>query len=184
MKVTTLLFIINLLVFLAEIFLMNVDVINFLSLNSNNIQIHQFITYQFLHNSGPHLFNNLVGLLMFGEHIENFLGRRKFIITYLLCGVIGSIFQLISGFDTILIGASGAIFGLMGFYLMIRKKIKDSNKKLHILLTILSVCFIVTELYNVILGPKTNIGHWTHIGGFVTGILMYLYYEKRNRMEV
>ena len=121
---------------------------------------------------------------MFGEHIENYLGKRKFIITYLLCGVIGSIFQLISGFDTILIGASGSIFGLMGFYLMIRKKIKDSNKKLHILLTILSVCFIVTELYNVILGTKTNIGHWTHIGGFIAGILMYLYYEKRSRMEV
>lgn len=183
MKVTTLLFIINLLVFLAEIFLMNVDVINFLSLNSNNIQIHQFITYQFLHNSGPHLFNNLVGLLMFGEHIENFLGKRKFIITYLICGVIGSIFQLISGFDAILMGASGAIFGLMGFYLMIRKKIKDSNI-LHILLTILSLFLIVTELYNVIIGTKTNIGHWTHIGGFITGIIMYLYYEKRNRMEV
>ena len=181
MKVTTLLFIINLLFFLSEIFLMNVDVINFLSLNSNNIQIHQFITYQFLHNSGPHLFNNLVGLLMFGEHIENYLGKRKFIITYLFCGVIGSIFQLISGFDSILMGASGAIFGLMGFYLMIRKKIKDSNI-LHILLTILSLFLIVTELYNVILGPKTNIGHWTHIGGFIAGILMYLYYEKRNRI--
>lgn len=181
MKVTTLLFIINLLVFLAEIFLMNVDVINFLSLNSNNIQIHQFITYQFLHNSGPHLFNNLFGLLMFGEHIENYLGKRKFIITYLFCGVIGSIFQLISGFDAILMGASGAIFGLMGFYLMIRKKIKDSNI-LHILLTILSLFLIVTELYNVILEPKTNIGHWTHIGGFIAGILMYLYYEKRNRI--
>lgn len=182
MKVTTILFIINLLVFLSEIFLMNVDVINFLSLNYNNIHIHQFITYQFLHNNGAHLFNNQIGLLMFGEHIENYLGKKKFIITYLFCGVIGSIFQLISGFDTILIGASGAIFGLMGFYLMIGKKINESNKKLNILLTILSVCFIVTELYNVFLGPKTNIGHWTHIGGFITGIIMYLYYEKRNRV--
>jgi len=183
MRLIAILFIINVIFFISEILLMNGGFINYLSLNINDIHIHQFITYQFIHNSGAHLSNNLIGLIMFGEHVENYFGKKKFLISYLFCGVIGAIFQLIYGFDTILMGASGAIFGLMSLYLMIRKKIKKENKKLHILLTILAVFFIVSELYQIILGVKSNIGHWTHIGGVVGGFLIYLFYERKTFLK-
>jgi membrane associated rhomboid family serine protease len=173
----------NLIVFILELFFFKGSDIRFFCIDINNFHIHQFITYQFFHMNYSHIFSNMLGLVLFGPPIENFLGRNKFLFSYLFCGVIGALFQ-IYGLNTILLGASGAVFGLLGLYLLFINSIVKT--KLHIFLTFLSIFKISEEILNIFLGTKDNIGHWTHIGGVVGSIIVFLIYRhgKRNRMEI
>ena len=77
-------------------------------------QYYRLLTGIFLHGSLMHLIFNCYALYVIGTQIENFLGKFKYIIIYLFSGIIGAFFSIIFGGNILSIGASGAIFGLMG----------------------------------------------------------------------
>ena len=81
-----------------------------------------------------------------------------------------------------LLGASGAVFGLTGLYLLLRNKVVQT--KLHRFLTILSIVLITSEVFDIANGVKDNIGHWAHIGGVIGSIIIFISYKyvKRNRV--
>jgi membrane associated rhomboid family serine protease len=178
-----LILILNLIVYSLELFLFKESDFLYFCLNVKDIHLHQFITHQFLHISRNHLFSNMVGLFLFGPLVENFLGRRKFLISYLFCGVIGSFFQIFYIQNTLL-GASGAIFGLIGLYLIFSNKIVKT--KLDYLLFFFGSSLILLELPKVILNVKDNVGHWAHLGGVVGSIIIFLFlkYGRSSKMEV
>jgi rhomboid protease GluP len=173
----------NLIVFILELFFFTGDDISFFAINVNNFHIHQFITYQFLHLNYSHLYNNMLGLVLFGPPIENFLGSKKFLFSYLFCGVIGALFQIYE-LNTIMLGASASIYGIAGLYLLFMNSV--SKTTIHKFLVLLSILFISSEVINIIYGVKDKIGHLAHIGGVVGSIIIFLIYRyvKRNRMEV
>src|SRR6202040_3652297 len=80
------------------------------------------VTYMFLHADIGHIFGNMIFLWVFGDDVEEALGRGRFLVFYLLCGVIGALAFVASDptFGGPLIGASGAISGIVVGYVMFR----------------------------------------------------------------
>src|ERR1700736_4693730 len=84
--------------------------------------VFTLVTYMFIHADVAHIFGNMIFLWVFGDDVEEALGRRRFLLFYLLCGVAGALPFVVSdqAFDGPLIGASGAISGIIIAYAMWR----------------------------------------------------------------
>jgi len=143
---------------------------------THNYQLWRLITSMFLHADFLHLISNAYFLFVCGEIVEKFLGRTKFVIIYLVTGLAGNLLSLILlDQGTYSLGASGACLGLGGviLYLILNKK---SEFRKHFR-NMTSFAFII--LFNVFYGfllPGSNINNWAHLGGFIAGILMALFF--------
>jgi membrane associated rhomboid family serine protease len=140
------------------------------------------LTSQFIHGSLLHLLGNMLYLWIFGNNIENLLGRWRFLLFYLLCGIFAAVAHIIlHPYSTLpMVGASGAIAGVLGAYLV---TFPGSRVLVLIFVIIfattaripafyvLGFWFIMQLLYGLGgLGGGTNIAYIAHIGGFLIGI--------------
>ena len=143
---------------------------------------HQFITYMFMHADMFHIFFNMIGLYMFGSILEGIWGPKRFINYYILCGLGAAALQLgISYFNnqtTILLGASGAVFGLLVAFAMM-----FPNTELYLYFAIpikakyLVIGYGVFELYNGFFS-NDNIAHFAHLGGLAVGVIIMLIWRR------
>ena len=129
-------------------------------------EYYRLITNAFLHGSVIHLLVNMYSLWVVGSQVETFIGRWKFLIIYLLSAFMGSLFSIVFFSDSISIGASGAIFGLMGslLYFGYHYRLYLSNTLTRELIPII--------VLNLILGfTLKGIDNAAHIGGLLGGYL-------------
>lgn len=147
----------------------------FVQINSKIIQdleIWRLFTPMFLHADIFHLFSNMLALFFFGITIENNFTRKQYFLIYIISGFLGNLFSLfLLPFDIISLGASGAIFGLIGasFILTIYR-----DRSLLFLALLYIVYFLITSL-----APGINV--WAHLFGLIGGIsLGYLFYRNKN----
>lgn len=145
-----------------------------------NFQVWQLITYQFMHGGFGHIFFNMFALWMFGMEIENNWGSKKFLIFYLLCGVVAGLFQLfltplLGASPAVTIGASGAVYGvLIGFALMF----PDRPIYLYFLLPIKAkylVGFLIILEFLLVDSAGSNVAHLAHLGGALAGFLFIMF---------
>lgn len=132
------------------------------------------LTSVFLHGSILHLLLNMYTLWLFGQLLEPMLGRVRFLALYLISGLAGSVgVVLLAGPLGWVLGASGAIFGLMGAFVVIQRRLGGNLTQLYILLAInLGIGFL----------PGANISWEAHLGGLIGGALVGLIYlETRSR---
>ena len=139
-----------------------------------DLELWRLVTSMFLHGDFIHLFSNMFSLLIFGSYIELSFSKYKFVLIYFISGFLGSLFTLfILPINTISLGASGAIFGLIGAALSIL--IVERNNPLIIL-------GLIYVFYFVIMSFSSGINYIAHIfgllGGFVIGYLLRR--NKRN----
>ncbi len=146
-------------------------------------QLFSLLSFMFLHGGFWHLLGNMWSLYIFGDNIEDRLGPFRYLVFYLLCGMISGfshlIFNLHSNIPTI--GASGAVAGVMGAYLILYP-----NAKILTLIPIIFIplfveipAFFFLGLWFVIQfisaagshGGIGGIAWWAHIGGFIFGII-------------
>lgn len=133
----------------------------------------QLLTCMFLHAGISHLVSNLIGLVFSGTSVEQFYTRKQFLVIYFGSGLIGSFFTLVlNPLDTASLGASGAIFGLLGASLYIVIK-TDRNFLIYIGL------YLVLFLYNSF---QPGIGTWAHIFGLLSGFF-FGYLFKHNQLR-
>ena len=142
------------------------------------------ITSLFLHDTHSlqggfvHLISNMLYLSAFGPNLENVIGRMKFLLFYLLCGVLATLFYVVFHYnsDVPLIGASGAIAGVMGAHLVACPK---SRIRCLFLIYIISlpasvvlIPWILVQMFNsVYLSSQGAAVAWlAHIGGFLAGV--------------
>jgi membrane associated rhomboid family serine protease len=152
-------------------------------------------TAMFLHGSPLHLAGNMLYLWIFGDNVEEVLGRFRFVIVYLACGVIATIFQVIANPNSIIptLGASGAIAGVMGMYV-----IWFPHNRIRVL-----VFRFVTEMPAAIvigiwigiqilegvgsfsrLGQTGGVAYLAHVGGAITGVVAaYLFYGRAQTLK-
>jgi len=146
------------------------------------------LTSMFMHGSIMHLFGNMLFLWIFGDNLEHALGRARYIAFYLLTGLIASLAHVISTFvfgDNPFIpslGASGAISGVLGGYLVLYPKRKVRVIMLRMLTTVPAVVaiglwfvFQLISAFGVIgAGPQSGggVAFMAHIGGFVAGVAL------------
>ena len=87
---------------------------------------YKLVTYMFLHGSALHLLFNMIFLFVFGDNVEDAMGHVRFIVFYLACGVIAALgYSFLTDFpDVPLVGASGAVSGVIGAYLILHPNIR------------------------------------------------------------
>ena len=158
--------------------------------------IFTIFSSMFLHGSIMHLAGNMLYLWIFGNNIEDIMGRFRFVIFYLLCGIGGAMVQGVLKPDSAIpmIGASGAISGILGAYL-----IRFPHARVTILIFLFyfihifqvpaSVVLGFWIFYQVIFGLGTlgskggGVAFFAHIGGFLAGLLLLKVFEKRRSYQ-
>jgi membrane associated rhomboid family serine protease len=137
------------------------------------IQPWRMLTAVFAHGSLPHLGLNMLSLFLFGPLLERSVGKWKFLALYLVSGLGGSVAVLVLDPATPVLGASGAIFGLLGAFFVIQRKFGGNTTPLLIIIVLnLASGFV----------PGMNISWQAHVGGLVVGIaIAFIYLRTRRR---
>ena len=142
-----------------------------------------------MHGGWMHLIGNMVFLWIFGDNIEDSMGHKKFLFFYLICGIFAAYLQaLINPESTIpMIGASGAIAGILGAYLILHPK-ANINVLFWIIIFITVVkvpAFIVLSVWIIsqFFGSTGGVAYFAHIGGFIAGALL-IYFFKYPHIEL
>jgi len=146
--------------------------------DSPNFNLYQFISSMFMHAGITHLLFNMLALLSFAPQVENQLGERKFILFYFIMGVGASLLQM-SLTHGPMIGASGAIFGVLVYFTMYNPEAKLSLFLLPIFVKAKNM-MIFMILLEIILAftVQDGVGHWAHLGGALTGLILYKLDQK------
>lgn len=157
-------------------------------------------TAMFMHAGWLHIIGNMLYLWIFGNNIEDIMGPFRYIIFYLVCGLAAAVAQLLlwRGDPTIpMLGASGAIAGVLGAYLVRFPYAKvDSCLLLPFFATVVRLPALVVLAFWFVLqllsGTISLVGTtqsgggtawWAHIGGFLAGMLLVMLFVRRGRNE-
>ena len=155
-------------------------------------KIYTYITSMFLHGSWLHWISNSIFLFICGFILENILKRKTFLLLYLLCGIFSNVIFGLTypNLHAPLIGASGAISGLMGLCFIIcpKEKIRFFYLILFLFgiirLPIFIVLFmwIISQFIYLFTDYSSHVAYMGHIGGFLTGMIMgylILWYNEK-----
>jgi membrane associated rhomboid family serine protease len=147
------------------------------------------LTHMFMHGDLWHLGGNMLMLWVYGRRVEDVCGPWRFLVFYLICGVFADIVSTATRFDSAVpgIGASGAISGIVGAYLILF----PTGRIRTVLLVYFIPTFPVIRAYWLILyffiiqlppalnsllnGAEYNINYWAHIGGFIGSLFVFLF---------
>jgi membrane associated rhomboid family serine protease len=144
-----------------------------------------FLTYMFLHGGWMHLIGNMLFLWVFGDNVEHAMGRLRFLLFYLACGVAGGVMHYLSVPDSTapLIGASAAIAGIVAAYLML-----FPHAKIWVLLLMripvkLSAkwvlgAWVAFQFVNLIFSTDPQTAWWAHVGGLLTGAVLVVFLRR------
>jgi membrane associated rhomboid family serine protease len=151
-------------------------------LTPSSIKVFHFLSYQFLHGDMMHLLGNLFFLVICGFAVEAAIGRWRFLLFYLICGIAGGALHVIFNLkETIpLVGASGSISGVMAMYLgLFRLKKIEFFYWLFIFVgyfrapaLLILFFYIGKELFQFYGGGESNVAFLAHTGGFIAGAII------------
>lgn len=137
------------------------------------------LTAIFMHGSFMHLFGNMLYLWIFGDNLEDRLGHLRYAIFYLVCGIVASLSHVVVNTDSFIpsLGASGAISGVLGGYLLLfpRRRVRVimgrgiSEVPAFVALGIWIVFQVIS---GVMSGAGAGIAYAAHIGGFIAGLVL------------
>lgn len=135
------------------------------------------LTYLFVHNGIIHLATNMLVLYLFGTAVENRMGSRSFLLYYLYCGVGAALFSLLLSFaipQASMVGASGAIFGVMVAFAMFWPDVEIFVFPIPVPIKARTLV-IVLALFDLVMARLgwDNIAHEAHIGGMIAGYLFF-----------
>ncbi len=151
-----------------------------------------YFTALFLHGGWFHLIGNMWFLWVFGDNVEDRLGRVRFLLFYLTCGVAASLLHVFFNLDSNIptIGASGAIAGVLGAYVLLYPRAK--------VLTLIPIFILITTAWipayvflgiwflfqwwgaqSSLFGGAGGVAYWAHVGGFLAGMALLLLFAPR-----
>ncbi|HDQ06465.1 MAG TPA: rhomboid family intramembrane serine protease [Candidatus Bathyarchaeota archaeon] len=155
--------------------------------------LHTLFTSLFLHADIFHIGGNMLYLYIFGDNIEDTFGHLRFLLFYFVCGLVADFAHILSiassaGLLIPTLGASGAISGVMGAYILLYPRARIETLVLTIVITVVSIpavfflgfWFILQLLYTW-LDMGGNVAYWAHIGGFVAGMILGLIAKRRRK---
>jgi membrane associated rhomboid family serine protease len=138
------------------------------------------LTSMFMHGSWMHIIGNMLYLWIFGDQIEDELGHGKFLLFYLLCGLAAGLAQVFYSPDSLIpaLGASGAIAGVLGAYLIRhptrRVRVMFAYNVLALPAFIVLGGWIVLQIISQVsvVGGTGGVAYMAHIGGFIAGVVL------------
>ncbi len=150
------------------------------------------LTSMFMHGGVLHLAGNMLYLWIFGNNVEDSMGRGRFIVFYVLCGIAAALAQGLAAPESQvpMIGASGAIGGVLGAYIMLHPR---ANVRVFFWFIIIFRLFNIPAvivlgvwfLGQVLSGVTTptdgegGVAFWAHVGGFVAGAVLIPFFKRR-----
>jgi membrane associated rhomboid family serine protease len=149
------------------------------------------LTSMFMHGGLLHLGGNMLYLWIFGDNVEDSMGHARFVSFYLLCGVAAAVTQaLIDPGSTIpVVGASGAIAGVLGAYILLHPRATVRTLVFFgLFFTIVRIPAIyllgfwfVLQFLNAAAatGGETGVAFWAHVGGFIAGMVLVPFFRRR-----
>ncbi|MGZ5052476.1 MAG: rhomboid family intramembrane serine protease [Methylobacter sp.] len=157
-----------------------------------------FLTSLFLHGNWLHLIMNMWFLWIFGDNVEDRMGHVPYLIFYLICGLLATFLQWY--FDPFLaipvVGASGAIAGVLAAYFFIypleRVVVWVPILFLPIVIHVPAITFLglwmLVQLYSATTamlfgGVAVDVAWWAHLGGFITGSVLYRFFIRKDQAE-
>jgi membrane associated rhomboid family serine protease len=151
------------------------------------------VTSMFLHGGWLHLAGNMLYLWIFGDNVEDELGHGRFLLFYLLCGVIAALVQAVAApsSDVPTVGASGAIAGVLGGYLVRHPFARVTVLAFIVLielpaLIVIGLWFVLQFISGVLdqggEGPAGGVAWWAHVGGFIAGALLINLLRRSRRL--
>lgn len=163
----------------------------------DDLHLISLFTSMFLHGGWLHLLGNMLFLWVFGRNLEDLIGGTRFLVFYLLCGLVSAVAQVIANPHSPVptIGASGAIAGVMGAYLI---KFPRSQIDTLVLLIIFFTRLTIPAPFYLLfwfglqflngfesIGDRSytggGIAYFAHIGGFLAGMLLIRWFPPRQR---
>jgi membrane associated rhomboid family serine protease len=151
------------------------------------------VTSMFMHGGWMHLLGNMWFLWIFGNNVEDSMGRARFVAFYVACGIVAAAAQVLASADSPIpmVGASGAIGGVMGAYIVLYPRVR-----VHMLVFLGIVFFTISVPAYFMLGywvllqvlgalpqlssDAAGVAFWAHIGGFLAGAaLIKLFADER-----
>ncbi len=170
-----------------------------LAIAGQSVQMRQFpgpvpiyltvLTAMFMHGSVMHLGGNMLYLWIFGDQIEDLLGHGRFVVFYLLCGLAATAAHVAmdGGSQIPSLGASGAISGVLGAYL-----VKYPGNPVRVLVgqfitsmpaaVVLGFWIVFQMLSQLTMDPRTSgVAYMAHIGGFVAGLVLVFVFQPADR---
>jgi len=158
-------------------------------------QVSHVVTSMFLHGSWMHLLGNMWFLWIFGNNIEDSMGHARFVVFYLACGVAAALLQVVfnPGSGIPMVGASGAISGVMGAYLVLYPRVRVfAMVPIGFMLTSIALPAWTMLLYWAAIQfvggltgllaaeERGGVAFWAHIGGFIAGVVLIKLFARRD----
>ena len=155
------------------------------------------VTSMFMHGGWMHLLGNMWFLWLFGNNIEDSTTRPRFLAFYLLSGIGAALAQVMADPDSIvpMVGASGAISGVMGAYLVLFPRVRVFTMvplgfyattvalPAWVMLIYWMVLQLVSQAASSLTEQQGGVAYWAHIGGFVAGVVLIKVFERRDRVK-
>jgi membrane associated rhomboid family serine protease len=149
-------------------------------------QVSHVITSMFLHGGWMHLLGNMWFLWIFGNNIEDSMGHARFVVFYLLCGIAAALLQVFANPESgiPMVGASGAISGVMGAYLILYPRVRvyaivpigiiPISIALPAWTMLIYWAFLQAAggLFGMLSEEQGGVAFWAHLGGFIAGVVL------------
>jgi len=156
-------------------------------------RLYTLFTSMFLHASWLHLLGNMLYLYIFGDNVEDVFGHMNYLVFYIICGLAAS-FTYIMSFGSfspndLVLGASGAISGILGAYLVLYPKARILTVVFPIIVPLPAVIFLgvwfLMQWFYAFFEVGGNVAWWAHIGGFIAGLILALIFglERKRARE-
>ncbi len=159
---------------------------NYVAVGLENILVFRywtFLTSMFMHGGIFHLFMNMLSLFFIGTLIEKILGKKRYVWFYILSGIFAGILFVLAGLvdsGAPAVGASGALFGLVGLLMILIPNLKVSMMFIPIPIKMkYAAPGMLILLWIVSIVGKIGIGNFAHLGGFIVGIFYGLYLKNK-----
>ncbi len=194
-SITTTLIIINITTFIIFAILLGVGVkIDYIAIQPANIlqgaYLWTFITSMFMHGGILHLFVNMFSLFFVGSLVEKILGPKRYFYFYMSAGLLAGLFFVLSAFvfpadmQQFAVGASGALFGIVGLLVLL-----TPNLPVYVMFIPIPIKMkyagpgILILLWFISIAAEIPIGNMAHLGGLVAGIAYGIYLKKKYKRK-
>lgn len=153
------------------------------SIDTGLFKPYQLVTHMFAHGGFFHILFNMYALWLFGASLERLWGPKKFLIFYLLCGLVAGVAEMFLVPIGFAIGASGAIMGLLGAFAYTFPNIQFYILPIPfpIKAKYLAIGYAAFDLFGQFSGFGGNVAHFAHLGGLAMGLILCIIWKKTGK---
>jgi len=197
LSVTSILILINIVAFVFFLILLSSETLSldFIAIKPSNIlqghYLWTFVTSMFVHAGFFHLFVNMLSLLFIGSLVERILGKKRYFYFYMISGLLAGLFFVLSSMifpgdlDTFAVGASGALFGLVGLLMILTPNLPVFVMFIPIPIKMkYAAPGILILLWLISITGNVPIGNTAHLGGLLTGLVYGIYLKNKYRKKI